>query len=300
MKNPQVSIIMNCYNGGKYLNQAIDSVISQTYKNWELIFWDNLSEDNSVSIFNNYKDSRIKFFSSKTHTILYEARNLAIKKAKGDFIAFLDTDDYWLPNKLEKQIPLFQDNDVGLVYGNYWSYKKDNFIKKKLVSKKKLPNGHITSDLLLNYKVGLVTIVVRKSFLNNINNVFDTKYNLLADFKFVIDFSIKHKFGCIQDPVAVYRNHNQQMSIKYFSEQVSQMRNWILAIKNERSFKKFYEMKYLDEKVKYMEIIDLIYKGEGLKNFKEILLFPSGLKKLKLILICLIPNFILKYFRRYT
>lgn len=291
---------MNCYNGGKYLNQAIDSVISQTYKNWELIFWDNLSEDNSVSIFNNYKDSRIKFFSSKTHTILYEARNLAIKKAKGDFIAFLDTDDYWLPNKLEKQIPLFQDNDVGLVYGNYWSYKKDNFIKKKLVSKKKLPNGHITSDLLLNYKVGLVTIVVRKSFLNNINNVFDTKYNLLADFKFVIDFSIKHKFGCIQDPVAVYRNHNQQMSIKYFSEQVSQMRNWILAIKNERSFKKFYEMKYLDEKVKYMEIIDLIYKGEGLKNFKEILLFPSGLKKLKLILICLIPNFILKYFRRYT
>ena len=291
---------MNCYNGGKYLNQAIDSVISQTYKNWELIFWDNLSEDNSVSIFNNYKDSRIKFFSSKTHTILYEARNLAIKKAKGDFIAFLDTDDYWLPNKLEKQIPLFQDNDVGLVYGNYWSYKKDNFIKKKIVSKKKLPNGHITSDLLLNYKVGLVTIVVRKSFLNNINNVFDTKYNLLADFKFVIDFSIKHKFGCIQDPVAVYRNHNQQMSIKYFSEQVSQMRNWILAIKNERSFKKFYEMKYLDEKVKYMEIIDLIYKGEGLKNFKEILLFPSGLKKLKLILICLIPNFILKYFRRYT
>ena len=291
---------MNCYNGGKYLNQAIDSVISQTYKNWELIFWDNLSEDNSVSIFNNYKDSRIKFFSSKTHTILYEARNLAIKKAKGDFIAFLDTDDYWLPNKLEKQIPLFQDNDVGLVYGNYWSYKKDNFIKKKLVSKKKLPNGHITSDLLLNYKVGLVTIVVRKSFLNNINNVFDTKYNLLADFKFVIDFSIKHKFGCIQDPVAVYRNHNQQMSIKYFSEQVSQMRNWILAIKNERSFKKFYEMKYLDEKVKYMEIIDLIYKGEGLKNFKEILLFPNGLKKLKLILICLIPNFILKYFRRYT
>ena len=175
--------------------------------------------------------------------------------------------------------------------------EKDNFIKKKIISKKKLPEGYITSKLLSNYKVGLVTIVIRKIFLNNINNVFDIKYNLLADFKFVVDFSIKHKFGCIQDPVAVYRNHSKQMSIKYFSEQVKQMKNWVISLKEESTFNKFYEVKYLDEKIKYMEIIDLIYKGKG---FKEILLFPFGLKKIKLILIYFLPNFILKYFRRYT
>ena len=94
MNNPLISIIMNCYNGKQYLDQAIKSVINQTYKNWELIFWDNLSEDNSIKIFNKYKDSRLKLFSAAKHTLLYEARNLAFKKTKGDFIAFLDTDDF--------------------------------------------------------------------------------------------------------------------------------------------------------------------------------------------------------------
>ena len=62
MKNPQVSVIMNCYNGEKYLNQAIDSVINQTYKNWELIFWNNDSIDSSEEIINSFKDERIKYY----------------------------------------------------------------------------------------------------------------------------------------------------------------------------------------------------------------------------------------------
>jgi len=300
MNNPLISIIMNCYNGKQYLDQAIKSVINQTYKNWELIFWDNLSEDNSIKIFNKYKDSRLKLFSAAKHTLLYEARNLAFKKTKGDFIAFLDTDDFWLSDKLERQIPLFQDKDVGLVYGNYWSYKKDSLIKKKLISKKELPSGHITSQLLKNNKVGLVTIVLRKSFLNNTNNIFDVKYNLLADFKFVIDFSLKHKFDCVQEPVAVYRNHSKQMSIKFFSNQVKQMRDWFLSIGNENVLKTYQEIEDLENKIKYMEIVGLIYEGKILTSLKNILFYPFGVRKLKLILIWFLPNQILKYFRRYT
>ena len=120
---PLVSIIMNCFNGEKYLKNAIDSVILQTYKSWELIFWDNQSKDQSARIFKNYKDKRLKYYSSESHVeILNKARNSALKKANGDFIAFLDTDDWWVKEKLEKLIPLFNDSEVGLVYGNVWIF----------------------------------------------------------------------------------------------------------------------------------------------------------------------------------
>ena len=94
-KSPLVSVIMNCYNGEKYLNDSLNSLLSQNYSNWELIFWDNISTDNSKKIFESYKDKRFKYYSATKHEILYKARNLAIKKTSGDYIAFLDTDDIW-------------------------------------------------------------------------------------------------------------------------------------------------------------------------------------------------------------
>ena len=118
-----VSVIINCFNGDKYLQQALHSIIAQTYENLEVIFWDNQSTDKSAEIFKSYKDHRFKYFYSEKHSkILYEAKNFALKKTSGDFIASLDVDDWWLPNKLEKQIPLFNDKNVGLVYGNLWLY----------------------------------------------------------------------------------------------------------------------------------------------------------------------------------
>ena len=108
-----VSVLMNCFNGQRYLQKALDSILAQTYQNWELIFWDNQSEDKSAEIFKSYKDKRFKLFYSSKHTILYEARNKAIQKANGDLIAFLDTDDYWLPEKLEKQIIKLEEKEEG-------------------------------------------------------------------------------------------------------------------------------------------------------------------------------------------
>ena len=103
-----VSIIMNCHNGQKFLSDAIQSIINQTYKNWELIFWDNFSTDESENIISQFKDKRIKYFKSKKFTSLYKARNLAIQNVKGEFISFIDTDDMWQKDKLEKHMNFFQ------------------------------------------------------------------------------------------------------------------------------------------------------------------------------------------------
>ena len=131
-KKNLVSIIINCYNGEKYLKEALLSIKAQTYKNWEIIFWDNKSTDKSVKILKSLKIKNLKYFLSKKHTSLYAARNLAIKKTKGEYIGFIDVDDLWEKNKLKQQIELFNDEKTVLVYGNSWLKNEKNNKKKSL------------------------------------------------------------------------------------------------------------------------------------------------------------------------
>ena len=132
---PLVSVIINCYNGQSYLQECLESVKFQTYQNWEIVFWDNQSNDESADIFKNYNDVRFKYFHATKHTSLYQARNLAIKKASGELIAFIDTDDLWEKEKLQLQVELFEDPKIDFVYSNLWLIKK-NLDKKKNLFKK--------------------------------------------------------------------------------------------------------------------------------------------------------------------
>ena len=101
---PLVSVIINCFNGEKYLKESISSVLNQTYKNWEIIFWDNQSKDDSSKILKSFNDNRLKYYYAPQHTSLYKARNLAIARCNGEFISFIDSDDWWDPEKLEKEV----------------------------------------------------------------------------------------------------------------------------------------------------------------------------------------------------
>ena len=98
---------MNCYNGDKFLEKSLKSIINQTYKKWELIFWDNNSNDNSKKYLKNLKINVLNTTNQKKLLNLYHARNLAIKHAKGKYICFLDVDDLWVKKKLESQIKFF-------------------------------------------------------------------------------------------------------------------------------------------------------------------------------------------------
>ncbi len=290
-KEPLVSIIVNCYNGEKYLDDSLKSIINQSYKNWEVIFWDNLSTDNSKSIFNKYKDKRFKYFLSDKHSILYHARNQALKKANGDFIAFLDTDDLWLSNKLEKQIKLFSDENIGLVYSNYLKYNKNSLLKKKkLASKKILPVGNVTDKLLNEYSVGMLTVVLRKKFLNIGTEIFNTSYDMLSDMDFILKYSKKFKFECVQEPLAIYRQHDDQLQNKNMEKQTKQMLKWYEDIKISNEFGSEKKLELIKNRCKFFRIIDCINKKFYFKSFKEIILYPNNLDKLKLFLILITPQ----------
>jgi competence ComEA-like helix-hairpin-helix protein len=113
-----VSIIMSCYNSDVYLKEAIDSIYMQSYQNWEIIFWDNGSTDNSASIANSY-DKRLRYFFVEKTTPLGKARNLALKEAQGMYVAFLDCDDVFLPDKIKIQLSAMKENNAVLSYGSW-------------------------------------------------------------------------------------------------------------------------------------------------------------------------------------
>ena len=103
---PLVSVIMNVRNGASTLREALDSVMAQTFTDWELIVWDDRSTDDSAQIVARYSDPRIRYFLSPEETSLGKARDTAIRQARGEWLAFLDQDDLWMPRKLEMQMAL--------------------------------------------------------------------------------------------------------------------------------------------------------------------------------------------------
>lgn len=117
--NDLVSVIMPSYNTAEYIAHSIDSVIAQTYQNWELLIVDDCSEDNTDEIVSKITDKRIRYFKNDCNSGAAVSRNRALREAHGRWIAFLDSDDLWLPDKLEKQIAFMDTNDYRFSYTNY-------------------------------------------------------------------------------------------------------------------------------------------------------------------------------------
>ncbi len=208
---PLVSIIMNCYNGERFLSKSIKSIILQSYKNWELIFFDNLSTDKSKDIVKSFKDKRIKYFYSKKFLKLYFARNLAINKARGKYISFCDTDDWWKRNKLKKQVSLMERKNYNLTFSNIFMYNNKTKTSK-LFFHSKIPNGKMTQFLLDDYKLGILTVMLKRKIFKK--RKFNKKYDIIGDFDFFLKLSLKENFFCDPTPLAYHRKHEKNFSKK--------------------------------------------------------------------------------------
>ncbi len=222
-KNAVVSVIMNCHNGEEFLKESVQSVINQTFTNWELIFFDNASSDRSIEIIKSFNDRRIKIYKSQTFLNLYHARNEALKKIIGKYICFLDTDDFWQNDKLEQQVEFLEKNkNFIMVYSNFYTLKND---KKFIQFKNDLPEGKITKNLLKKYTIGILTTCIKKEAFKD--NVFDKNTNIIGDFDFFINLSNKFQIGCIQKPLAYYREHKKNLSKKKIETYILELSRWI-------------------------------------------------------------------------
>jgi len=288
--NTKISIIINCYNGEKYLKETLESVKSQTFKNFEVIFWDNKSTDRSKEIFENSKDKRFKYYYSKKKTSLYKARNLAIKKTKGKYLSFIDTDDIWTKDKLEIQYKYIKKNNADIVYSNLWIFKgsKDN---KKLYISNYFKDEDIQTSILEKSSITLQSSLIDQKIFHQNANLFNVKFDHVGDLDFFFKVSKKYKFSFIDRPMAYLRLHEFNLTKTKSSNEIKELKLWLSA--NKKNIKKINILKF-KKRIERVQFIDFKRKNKLFKCLKLILF--SGMFKVKFsdFIILIMPDLILK------
>lgn len=208
----KVSIIMPNYNCEKFIEETINSVLAQTYDNWELLIVDDCSTDNSIEIIKRYceKDERIRLFVQETNQGGAAARNRALREATGKWIAFLDSDDLWLPEKLEKQLDFMHENDYKFSYTAYEHVDENASLLNVLVSG---PNK-VTKRKMFHYcYLGCLTVMYDSSDIGTVQipDEIGTGENDYAMWLIVCK-----RYTCyyLNDILSLYRVHSNSMSHK--------------------------------------------------------------------------------------
>ncbi len=227
---PKISILMNCYNSDKYLRESIDCVINQTFDDWEIIFWDNKSTDKSAEIAKSYGDERIKYFLAPEHTSLYKGRSAALRHCSGEYLAFLDCDDLWMPTKLEKQLCILEANkNIALVHSNTIFFNSDNGYER-IYHKSKRTSGYIFNEVVCDYYFSLETVMVRMETI--VTNELDFgDFNLAGDRDFFSMICFYGDVAYIPETLGKWRIHNNNFTSVLQNSAPKEIRRMYLRFK---------------------------------------------------------------------
>jgi glycosyltransferase involved in cell wall biosynthesis len=214
---PKVSIILNIYNGSATLAETLDSVFAQTYLDWELIAWDDCSTDSSRDVVAQYRDARVRYILSPERISLGQARDKAIREARGEWLAFLDQDDIWIPSKLADQLAV-GDMDisprVGFVYGRALIFgdaqsERDYDHRHEY---RPLPEGRIFEDLFRDSCfIAMSSLLFRKSLFYEIGGI-PHEFEVAPDYYLLVAGAHRYPVRVIQWVICKYRVHAGAMS----------------------------------------------------------------------------------------
>lgn len=221
-----VSIITPTFNHDKYIQICIDSVLNQTYKNWEMIIIDDGSTDNTQNIIQQYKDPRIVYFRKEHQGVehLGESYNLGLKMSKGKFIMILEGDDYIPSNRIELQLKSFRNKEVVLSHGRY-AYVFDHRVMvyptpfgMDILNNR--PVGSVFKAFLQGFNpIGSQSVMIRKSALLEIGGFTQPKYLPLVDYPTWMRLALKGTFDYIPEVLGYWRRHPQSITLNR-SEQI--------------------------------------------------------------------------------
>jgi glycosyltransferase involved in cell wall biosynthesis len=272
MAKPLVSIVMNCRNCGAYLREALDSVYRQTFKDFEIVFWDNQSTDDSGKIAQSYGEP-LKYFRGEEYLPLGAARNKAIEKTTGKYIAFLDCDDIWLPEKLEKQVALLESNKaLGLVYSDCYLIDSAGTPSEKTCFHYSPPfRGMAFNQLFQSNPIALLTAVITREAFEKAG-VFNLKYEIGEEYDLWLRIAQYYPIDFIEQPLGKYRVHSQSTTSRHhllnYKEDLQIRGYWLMknpALKKELGGR--------TKALKYWSIflgaLGNIYRNMSFKSIKE-------------------------------
>ena len=237
---PLVSVLMNCHNGDRFLNQSICSILTQDYHNIELIFFDNCSSDRSAEIVKSYEDSRIKYFRSQKKLSLSEARIEAWKYISGEYVAILDTDDLSLPGRISKQVNFFLENkNISVLGGN--SYFIDN--NSNIIGNTDCNDSikELSKKIFYSFPLINSTLMFKKKCVDSVGG-YPKEYTMINDYVLVYNLSKKFTIANTLDFLSKTRSHQDSLTNKKHLTNLIEQYNFLteisLKIKNKEVWKK--------------------------------------------------------------
>ncbi len=287
---PLISIVIPTYNHGNYLPRALQSILDQTYRNWEAIIIDNYSTDDTDKIIKAYVDPRIKYLKIRNYGVIAKSRNAGILKANGEWIAFLDSDDWWTKDKLEvcfKKI----NQDVDFIY--HQMKIKSN--KPTLFSRNKTNNKQLRKPILKDLLIGgnvisNSSVVVRKNLLEKIGYIDERKDLVAAEdyHSWMRIAKLTNNFFYIPQILGYYFQHDQSLSKKNMSipykNAVSEFKE-LLTKKENTSIEA--NIKYISGKFYYQ----INYYDKSKKELNYVLKYGHIYLKLRTLLMLLMMLF---------
>ena len=208
---PCVSVIMNCLNGERYLDIALQSVFAQIFKDWEIVFWDNGSTDDSLNIARGFGNgsNEVRAFTTEETVPLGEARNRAFHEARGRYIAILDVDDLWMPDKLEKQVALFErdpERDLALVYSDSLFFD-DEGDKHKYSQVSRPHRGKVFADLLNRNFISTEAMLFSARHLLREPVLFRPELKLVMDYELTLRLAYRSEIDYVPECLSKWRMH---------------------------------------------------------------------------------------------
>ena len=284
--NPSVSIIMNCFNSERYLEESIDSIFFQSFEDWEIIFWDNCSTDDSAAIAKSY-GPRLKYFLAEKHTDLGIARNLALNKAKGKYLGFLDCDDLFLKDKLKKQVAFMEKNNYVMSYGSSIIIDSSGNEVKRRITKNN--SGNIFGKLLRHYEINMQSVLINRSVLVGENLNFDINLKFNPDYNLFMKIAALYPVGVLQDPLVKYRVLRNSLSSQTLSIAADENRYTLDALyKGSDDVRVTYKTDFgkAYAKLHYYCAVDALYSKERIQALKA--LSPVIFKKIEYFILSIL------------
>ncbi len=279
---PLVSILMNCYNGEKYIAEALDSILAQRYKKYEIIFIDNCSTDNSKNIANNYP---INYFKTEKNIPLGEARNFGLKHCQGEYVAFLDTDDIWLPNTIDTLLTAVCSGDYALAYAGQIDINNQGKEIKRYLPKAK--QGNFFQDLLYQFDIPIVCSLISLKHINDRGFSFDANIHASEEYCLFMQLAVTTEFISLNQALVKYRVHSDSLTGKTIDKWAEERRytlnkiiqvNKNISIKYKKAFEEayaraaYYEFQFHINKNSYSEA-RLAIKKHVLVNWKYFIVY---------------------------
>lgn len=298
----KVSIVIPTYNRAKYLTQALDSVLQQTYQHFEIIVIDDGSTDDTKNVMEEYMKrfpNKIKYFYEKNKGPA-AARNRGINEAMGDYIAFLDSDDMWMPTKLAEQVEFLDHNKgVALVFTDIKKMKDNKIIKEASLGEEGVYNRNKFSELIEKSFIFTPTVAVRKNILIEIG-LFNEKYRAGEDYELYLRIAKHHDIEYINKPLAIRRLHDSNTPTLLFYEAHLVLLNDLV---HSNSFNKHQKNIFMVKLRQFSYELGYYYFSRGeykrsIKWFYKACGTNHGIKPFFYIFAALLPSLVINYLRK--